>query len=74
MKGSARVPEAFVGLSRSERVTYCNDAWASKAERLSVVDFDRSRKMMSVLVGEHDNTSRTLFLKVLCLFRLSYLY
>lgn len=64
LKGSAHTPEALQGLSRAERVTYCNDAWARKAARLSVVDFDRSRKMMSVLVGDDDSSSRTLFLKV----------
>ncbi len=58
------MPDALRGLSRAERVTYCNDAWRAGAPRLAVLDFSRDRKMMSVLTAVQQGGSPTLFLKV----------
>lgn len=64
MEGHEYTLEALQGLSRTQRVTYCNDAWAAQFSRLSAVEFDHSRKMMSVLVGNNDGSGdRSLLLK-----------
>ena len=64
LEGYAHMPDALRGLSRAERVTYCNDAWRAGAPRLAVLDFSRDRKMMSVLAAVQQGGSPTLFLKV----------
>lgn len=64
LEGYAHMPDALRGLSRAERVTYCNDAWRVGAPRLAVLDFSRDRKMMSVLAAVQQGGSPTLFLKV----------
>lgn len=56
------MPDALSGLSRAERITYCNDAWKTAHPRVAVLDFSRDRKLMSVLVG--GGSPFTLFTKV----------
>eukprot|EP00208_Stichococcus_sp_RCC1054_P004292 CAMPEP_0206141516 /NCGR_PEP_ID=MMETSP1473-20131121/13205_1 /ASSEMBLY_ACC=CAM_ASM_001109 /TAXON_ID=1461547 /ORGANISM="Stichococcus sp, Strain RCC1054" /LENGTH=1055 /DNA_ID=CAMNT_0053536117 /DNA_START=143 /DNA_END=3310 /DNA_ORIENTATION=+ len=63
LEGYAHMPDALRGLSRAERVTYCNDAWRADVPRLAVLDFSRDRKMMSVLTASPRGGSPTLFLK-----------
>ena len=62
LQGYANMPNALAGLSRAERITYCNDTWRAAHPRVSVLDFSRDRKMMSVLVG--GGSPFTLFTKV----------
>ena len=68
LQGYANMPDALAGLSRAERITYCNDAWRNAHPRVAILDFSRDRKMMSVLVGGGssggDGSPFTLFTKV----------
>ena len=63
LQGYAYMPDALAGLSRAERVTYCNDAWQQAHPRVAALDFSRDRKMMSVLV-RRSGSGFSLFLKV----------
>lgn len=49
LPGFDSMPSALTMLSKQERVSYCNHYWEQQFNKLSVLDFSRDRKMMSVL-------------------------
>ncbi|KAB1203972.1 Calcium-transporting ATPase 3, endoplasmic reticulum-type [Morella rubra] len=49
LPGFDSMPSALNMLSRHERASYCNHYWESQFKKISVLDFSRDRKMMSVL-------------------------
>ncbi|KAG0606337.1 hypothetical protein M758_9G132800 [Ceratodon purpureus] len=49
LPGFDSMPSALGMLSKQERVSYCNHYWEQQFNKLSVLDFSRDRKMMSVL-------------------------
>ncbi|CAA0809061.1 Calcium-transporting ATPase 3- endoplasmic reticulum-type [Striga hermonthica] len=49
LPGFDSMPSAFNMLSKHERASYCNRYWEDQFKKVSVLDFTRDRKMMSVL-------------------------
>ncbi|XP_042986212.1 calcium-transporting ATPase 3, endoplasmic reticulum-type isoform X3 [Carya illinoinensis] len=49
LPGFDSMPSALNMLSRRERASYCNHYWENQFKKISVLDFSRDRKMMSVL-------------------------
>lgn len=49
LPGYDSMPSALNMLSSHERASYCNHYWESQFKKISVLDFSRDRKMMSVL-------------------------
>ncbi|XP_035538997.1 calcium-transporting ATPase 3, endoplasmic reticulum-type isoform X2 [Juglans regia] len=49
LPGFDSMPSALNMLSRHERASYCNHYWENQFKKISVLDFSRDRKMMSVL-------------------------
>lgn len=49
LPGFDAMPSALNMLSNHERASYCNHYWESQFKKLSVLEFSRDRKMMSVL-------------------------
>jgi Ca2+ transporting ATPase len=49
LPGFDSMPSALTMLSKQERVSYCNHYWEQQFNKLSVLDFSRDRKLMSVL-------------------------
>ncbi|KAK4559876.1 hypothetical protein RGQ29_008884 [Quercus rubra] len=49
LPGYDSMPSALNMLSCHERASYCNHYWESQFKKISVLDFSRDRKMMSVL-------------------------
>jgi Ca2+ transporting ATPase len=43
------MPSALTMLSKQERASYCNHYWEQQFKKVSVLEFTRDRKMMSVL-------------------------
>ncbi|XP_008444533.1 calcium-transporting ATPase 3, endoplasmic reticulum-type [Cucumis melo] len=61
LPGFTSMPSALNMLSKHERASYCNHHWESQFKKISVLDFSRDRKMMSVLCSR--NQSHILFSK-----------
>ncbi|XP_062163527.1 calcium-transporting ATPase 3, endoplasmic reticulum-type isoform X2 [Alnus glutinosa] len=49
LPGFDSLPSALNMLSRHERASYCNHYWENQFKKISVLDFSRDRKMMSVI-------------------------
>eukprot|EP00884_Botryococcus_braunii_P019514 jgi/Botrbrau1/6246/Bobra.0129s0001.2 len=49
LQGFDRMPSALSQLSRQDRATFCNDYWNQEYRKVSTLEFERDRKMMSVL-------------------------
>ncbi|KAL3687065.1 hypothetical protein R1sor_013374 [Riccia sorocarpa] len=49
LPGFDSMPSALTMLSKQERVSYCNQYWEQQFTKVSVLEFSRDRKMMSVL-------------------------
>lgn len=49
LPGFDSMPSSLNMLSRHERASYCNHYWENQFKKISVLDFSRDRKMMSVL-------------------------
>ncbi|KQK13385.1 hypothetical protein BRADI_1g09810v3 [Brachypodium distachyon] len=49
LPGFDSMPSALNMLSKHERASYCNHYWENQFRKISVLDFSRDRKMMSVL-------------------------
>ncbi|XP_052202251.1 calcium-transporting ATPase 3, endoplasmic reticulum-type [Diospyros lotus] len=49
LPGFDSMPSALNMLSKHERASYCNRYWENQFKKVSVLDFSRDRKMMSVL-------------------------
>ncbi|KAK6939731.1 hypothetical protein RJ641_029262 [Dillenia turbinata] len=49
LPGYDSMPSALHMLSKHERASYCNRYWESQFKKVSLLDFSRDRKMMSVL-------------------------
>ncbi|GLU15955.1 hypothetical protein SLE2022_324060 [Rubroshorea leprosula] len=49
LPGFDSMPSALNMLSKLERASYCNHYWESQFKKISVLEFSRDRKMMSVL-------------------------
>ncbi|KAL6511219.1 Calcium-transporting ATPase 3, endoplasmic reticulum-type [Orobanche hederae] len=49
LPGFDSMPSALNMLSKHERASYCNRYWEDQFKKVSVLDFTRDRKMMSVL-------------------------
>ncbi|KAL0368930.1 UNVERIFIED_CONTAM: Calcium-transporting ATPase 3, endoplasmic reticulum-type [Sesamum calycinum] len=49
LPGFDSMPSALNMLSKHERASYCNRYWESQFKKVSVLEFSRDRKMMSVL-------------------------
>ncbi|KAL6504312.1 Calcium-transporting ATPase 3, endoplasmic reticulum-type [Orobanche gracilis] len=49
LPGFDSMPSALSMLSKHERASYCNRYWEDQFKKVSVLDFTRDRKMMSVL-------------------------
>lgn len=49
LPGFDSMPSALNMLSKHERVSYCNHHWEIECKKVSVLEFSRDRKMMSVL-------------------------
>ncbi|KAJ8531258.1 hypothetical protein K7X08_026692 [Anisodus acutangulus] len=49
LPGFDTMPSALNMLSKHERASYCNRYWESQFKKVSVLEFSRDRKMMSVL-------------------------
>ncbi|XP_041017387.1 calcium-transporting ATPase 3, endoplasmic reticulum-type isoform X2 [Juglans microcarpa x Juglans regia] len=49
LPGFDSMPSALNMLSRHERASYCNHYWENQFKKISVLDFSRDRKMMSIL-------------------------
>ncbi|KAK9866315.1 hypothetical protein WJX84_004041 [Apatococcus fuscideae] len=49
LPGYAQMPNAVEGLSKQERASFCNDYWQHTYSRVTTLEFDRNRKMMSTL-------------------------
>ncbi|GKV20049.1 hypothetical protein SLEP1_g30224 [Rubroshorea leprosula] len=49
LPGFDSMPSALNMLSKLERASYCNHYWESQFKKVSVLEFSRDRKMMSVL-------------------------
>lgn len=49
LPGFDTMPSALHMLSKHERASYCNRYWESQFKKVSVLEFSRDRKMMSVL-------------------------
>ncbi|XP_050266596.1 calcium-transporting ATPase 3, endoplasmic reticulum-type isoform X1 [Quercus robur] len=55
LPGYDSMPSALNMLSSHERASYCNHYWESQFKKISVLDFSRDRKMMSVLCSRKQN-------------------
>ncbi|XP_024930288.3 calcium-transporting ATPase 3, endoplasmic reticulum-type isoform X4 [Ziziphus jujuba] len=53
LPGFDSMPSSLNMLSNHERASYCNHYWADQFKKISVVDFTRDRKMMSVLCSRN---------------------
>lgn len=49
LPGFDSMPSALNMLTKHERASYCNHYWENQFRKISVLDFSRDRKMMSVL-------------------------
>lgn len=49
LPGFDSMPSALNMLSKNERASYCNHYWENQFKKVSVLEFSRDRKMMSVL-------------------------
>lgn len=49
LPGFDSMPSALHILSRHERASYCNHYWENEFKKVSILEFSRDRKMMSVL-------------------------
>ncbi|KAF5739482.1 calcium-transporting ATPase 3 endoplasmic reticulum-type isoform X1 [Tripterygium wilfordii] len=49
LPGFDSMPSALHMLSKHERASYCNHYWENQFKKMSVLEFSRDRKMMSVL-------------------------
>lgn len=49
LPGFDSMPSALHMLTKHERASYCNQYWGSQFKKVSVLEFSRDRKMMSVL-------------------------
>ncbi|KAJ3672799.1 hypothetical protein LUZ60_006173 [Juncus effusus] len=49
LPGFNSMPSALTMLSKLERASYCNRYWENQFKKISVLEFSRDRKMMSVL-------------------------
>ncbi|XP_044509912.1 calcium-transporting ATPase 3, endoplasmic reticulum-type-like isoform X4 [Mangifera indica] len=49
LPGFDSMPSALNMLSKHERASYCNHYWENRFKKVSVLEFSRDRKMMSVL-------------------------
>lgn len=49
LPGFDSMPSALHMLTKHERASYCNQYWESQFKKVSVLEFSRDRKMMSVL-------------------------
>ncbi|KAL4282059.1 hypothetical protein GQ457_03G035020 [Hibiscus cannabinus] len=49
LPGFDSMPSALYMLSKHERASYCNHYWENQFKKVSVLEFSRDRKMMSVL-------------------------
>jgi Ca2+ transporting ATPase len=49
LPGFDSMPSALTMLSKQERASYCNHYWEQQFKKVSVLEFTRDRKMMSVL-------------------------
>ncbi|XP_061969301.1 calcium-transporting ATPase 3, endoplasmic reticulum-type-like isoform X1 [Populus nigra] len=52
LPGFDSMPSALHMLSKHERASYCNHYWESQFKKVSVLEFSRDRKMMSVLCSQ----------------------
>ncbi|KAE8057039.1 hypothetical protein FH972_013761 [Carpinus fangiana] len=52
LPGFDSMPSALNMLSSHERASYCNHYWENQFKKISVLDFSRDRKMMSVLCSQ----------------------
>mmetsp|Transcript_20634 Transcript_20634/g.57264 ORF Transcript_20634/g.57264 Transcript_20634/m.57264 type:complete len:1008 (+) Transcript_20634:154-3177(+) len=62
LPGYSAMPDALNKLSRQERSSFCNDHWIREHRRISVLEFTRDRKMMSVLAA-NSHGNHNLYLK-----------
>mmetsp|Transcript_26541 Transcript_26541/g.32169 ORF Transcript_26541/g.32169 Transcript_26541/m.32169 type:complete len:1011 (-) Transcript_26541:448-3480(-) len=49
LPGFDSMPHALTRLSKQDRVSYCNNYWEGQFTRIATLEFNRKRKMMSVL-------------------------
>jgi magnesium-transporting ATPase (P-type) len=49
LPGYDSMPSSLNMLSKHERASYCNHYWEKQFKKISVLDFSRDRKMMSIL-------------------------
>ncbi|KAI3758567.1 hypothetical protein L6452_06134 [Arctium lappa] len=49
LPGFDSMPSALNMLTKHERASYCNHYWENQFKKISILDFSRDRKMMSVL-------------------------
>ncbi|KAF4352230.1 calcium-transporting ATPase 3, endoplasmic reticulum-type [Cannabis sativa] len=61
LPGYDSMPSSLNMLSKHERASYCNHYWEDQLKKISVVEFTRDRKMMSVLCSR--NQLQIMFLK-----------
>ncbi|XP_022951259.1 calcium-transporting ATPase 3, endoplasmic reticulum-type [Cucurbita moschata] len=61
LPGFTSMPFALNMLSKHERASYCNHHWENQFKKISVLEFSRDRKMMSILCSR--NQSHILFSK-----------
>ncbi|KAJ8449616.1 hypothetical protein Cgig2_005638 [Carnegiea gigantea] len=55
--GFDSMPSALNMLSKLQRASYCNCYWENQFKRVSVLEFSRDRKMMSVLCSRKQSTT-----------------
>ncbi|KAM7255629.1 hypothetical protein ACFE04_008527 [Oxalis oulophora] len=56
LPGFDSMPSALHMLSKHERASYCNHYWESQFKKVSVLEFSRDRKMMSVLCSRRQSS------------------
>ncbi|XP_062078284.1 calcium-transporting ATPase 3, endoplasmic reticulum-type [Humulus lupulus] len=61
LPGYDSMPSSLNMLSKHERASYCNHYWEDQLKKISVAEFTRDRKMMSVLCSR--NQLQIMFLK-----------
>lgn len=55
--GFDSMPSALNMLSKLDRASYCNHYWENQFKKVSVLEFSRDRKMMSVLCSRKQSTT-----------------